>query len=132
MDNKVILGHIFIAVGEQLTNKESRLYNSIVLSNEQMEACIRLLKVASSPQTHIQYIGDLAMRYGVTVRTIQNWIRAGAIPPGKEHDSGDNREYWLSHDLCNIDEQLVLKGYVERRDIRPIDDRLRTLISNFS
>lgn len=131
MDNKAILGHIFIAVGEQLCNPDSRLYNSVVLSNEQMEACIRMLKVASSPQTHVLYISDLAMRYGVTVRTIQNWIRAGAIPHGKKHDSGDNRDYWLSHDLFKIDERLVRRGYVDKDDISNIDERLKTLISNF-
>ena len=132
MDNKFILGHIFISIGEQLCDENSRLYNSVVLSNDQLEACVRLLKVASSPQTHVQYIGDLAMRYKVTVRTIHNWIKAGAIPPGKEHDSGDNREYWLSHDLCDIDRELVRKGYVDKDDITPIDERLRTLLNNFS
>lgn len=131
MDNKVILGHIFIAVGEQLCNTDSRLYNSVVLSNEQMEACIRLLKVASSPQTHVQYINDLSQRYGVHERTIRNWIRDGVIPKGKEHDSGDNRDYWLSHDLFEIDKILVRKGYVKECDIKPIDERLRTLLKNF-
>jgi len=132
MDNKVILGHIFKAIGEQLCDSESRMYNSVVLSNEQMESCIRLLKVASSPQTHIQYIGDLAMRYGVTDRTIRNWIRAGAIPRGKMHDSGDNREYWMSHDLFKIDERLIAGGYVDRDEISHVDERLKTLLSNFS
>lgn len=132
MDNKKVLGHIFIAVGELLCNSDSRLYQSVVLSNEQMEACLRLLKVASSPQTHVVYIGDLAMRYGVTDRTIRNWLKAGAIPPGKEHDSGDNREYWLSHDLFEIDRNLVRKGYVDKSDISSVDDRLKTLINNFT
>lgn len=132
MDNKVILGHILISVGEQLLDETSRLSQSIVLSNEQMESLLRLLKVASSPQTHVQYITDLAMRYKVTVRTIHNWINKKVIPPGKEHDSGDNREYWLSHDLCKIDKILVRKGYVVAEDITPIDERLRTLIKNFS
>lgn len=132
MDNKVILGHIFIAIGEQLCDNKSRLHNSVVLSNEQMESLLRMLKIASSPQTHVLYIGDLAMRYGVTDRTIRNWIKAGAIPHGKMHDSGDNREYWLSHDLFKVDRYLVKKGYVDKNDITLIDDRLKTLISNFS
>ena len=132
MDNKIILGHIFIAIGEQLCDKKSRLHNSVVLSNEQMESLLRMLKIASSPQTHVLYIGDLAMRYRVTDRTIRNWIKAGAIPQGKKHDSGDNREYWLSHDLFKVDKYLVKKGYVEKKDITIIDDRLKTLINNFS
>ena len=132
MDNKVILGHIFIAVGEQLCDRRSRLHNSVVLSNEQMESLLRMLKIASSPQTHVLYIGDLAMRYGVTDRTIRNWIKAGAIPHGKKHDSGDNREYWLSHDLFNVDKYLIKKGYVDKNEITIIDDRLKTLINNFS
>lgn len=132
MDNKVILGHIFKAVGEQLCDTTSTLYNSVVLSNEQMAAVLKLLKIASSPQTHITYIGGLAMRYGKTDKTIRNWIRDGVIPPGKKSDSGDNRDYWLSHDLFAIDEQLIRKGYVKRRDITPVDKRLRSLLDNFS
>lgn len=118
-------------IGEQLCDPESRLYNSFTLSNEQLEACLRLLKVASSPQTHVLYIGDLAMRYGVTDRTIRNWIRDGVVPRGKKHDSGDNRDYWISHELHEVDRQLVARGYVRESDIRHIDARLQDLLTNY-
>lgn len=131
MDNRYIIGKILIHVGEELCNPESKLYNSFTLSNEQIETCLRLLKVASSPQTHVLYIGDLAMRYGVTDRTIRNWLRDGAIPKGKKHDSGDNRDYWLSHDLTTVDEALIRKGYLKREDLQSADDRLRRLLENF-
>lgn len=131
MDNRFIIGQIFIHVGEELCNPKSKLYNSFVLSNEQLETCIDLLKVASSPQTHILYIGDLAMRYGVTDRTIRNWIHDGVIPRGKKHDSGDNRDYWLSHDLSKVDESLIRKGYLKREALQSADDRLRKLLENF-
>lgn len=131
MDNRFIIGKILMHIGEELCNQESKLYKSFTLSNEQLEACIRLLKVASSPQTHILYIGDLAMRYGVTDRTIRNWIRDGAIPPGKKHDSGDNRDYWLSHDLHEVDKRLVSLGFVKAAAIRDIDNRLKDLLTNY-
>lgn len=132
MDNRYIIGKILIHVGEELCNPESRLYKSFTLSNQQLEACLRLLKVASSPQTHVLYIGDLAMRYGVTDRTIRNWLRDGIIPQGKKHDSGDNRTYWLSHDLHQVDKNLISRGYVKEGTIKDIDFRLRELLSNFT
>lgn len=131
MDNRFIIGKILIHIGEELCNTESKLYKSFTLSNEQIETCIRLLKVASSPQTHVLYIGDLAMRYGVTDRTIRNWLRDGVIPKGKKHDSGDNRDYWLSHDLSLVDEALIRKGYIKRSDLQTADDRLKKLLENY-
>lgn len=71
------------------------------------------------------------MRYGVTDRTIRNWIRDGVIPRGKKHDSGDNRDYWLNHDLHAVDETLVSRGYVKEANIRHIDMRLKDLLHNF-
>lgn len=131
MDNRYIIGRILIHVGEQLCNPKSKLYNSFVLSNEQLMTCVALLKVASSPQTHVLYIGDLAMRYGVTDRTIRNWVRDGIMPRGKKHDSGDNRDYWLSHDLAAVDESLIRKGVLKRSQLKSADDRLKKLLDNF-
>ena len=131
MDNRYIIGRILIHVGEQLCNPKSKLYNSFVLSNEQLMTCLALLKVASSPQTHVLYIGDLAMRYGVTDRTIRNWVRDGIMPRGKKHDSGDTRDYWLSHDLTAVDESLIRKGGLKRSQLKSADDRLKKLLDNF-
>ena len=131
MDNRFIIGKILIHVGEELCNQDSKLYKSFTLSNEQLEACLRLLKVASSPQTHILYIGDLAMRYGVTDRTIRNWLHDGVIPKGKKHDSGDSRDYWLSHDLSAVDVSLLRKGYIKKQDLQTADERLKKLLENF-
>ena len=131
MDNRYIIGRILIHVGEQLCNPKSKLYNSFVLSNEQLMTCLALLKVASSPQTHVLYIGDLAMRYGVTDRTIRNWVRDGIMPRGKKHDSGDNRDYWLRHDLTAVDESLIRKGVLKRSQLKSADDRLKKLLDNF-
>lgn len=131
MDNRFIIGKILIHVGEELCNQDSKLYKSFTLSNEQLEACLRLLKVASSPQTHILYIGDLAMRYGVTDRTIRNWLHDGVIPKGKKHDSGDSRHYWLSHDLSAVDASLLRKGYIKKQDLQTADERLKKLLENF-
>lgn len=131
MDNRFIIGKILIHVGEELCNQDSKLYKSFTLSNEQLEACLRLLKVASSPQTHILYIGDLAMRYGVTDRTIRNWLHDGVIPKGKKHDSGDSRDYWLSHDLSAVDASLLRKGYIKKQDLQTADERLKKLLENF-
>ena len=80
MDNRYIIGRILIHVGEQLCNPKSKLYNSFVLSNEQLMTCLALLKVASSPQTHVLYIGDMAMRYGVTDRTIRCLLYTSPSP----------------------------------------------------
>ena len=63
MDNRYILGKIFEHVGKELQDKNSNLCKSFVLTNNQLEACIRLLKVLSSPQTHLLMIEDLAYRY---------------------------------------------------------------------
>lgn len=132
MDNKVIIGKLLISIGNELCDKGSELFKSVVLSNEQMLSCIRMLKVASSPQTHIYYIGDLAMRYKVTDRTIRNWIAAGVIPKGKKHDSGDNRDYWLSHELYDVDRRLIEMRYVKKGQIEKIDKRFKRIIDNFS
>lgn len=131
MDNRFIIGRVLIHIGEELCDPTSKLYNSFVLSNEQLETCLNLLKVASSPQTHVLYIGDLAMRYGVSDRTIRNWIHDGVIPRGKKHDSGDNRDYWMSHELSSVDESLVRKGYLKRSQLQSADDRLRRLLENY-
>ncbi|MCQ2231401.1 MAG: hypothetical protein MJZ30_06085 [Paludibacteraceae bacterium] len=131
MDNKVVLGEIFCHIGNALKDKRSELYNSVVLSNEQMAACLKLLKVASAPQVKILYIGDLAMRYGKSDRTIWNWIRDGAVPKGRKFDCGDNRDYWLSNEMYKVDEKLVNMGYVKRKDIEKIDDRLLRIIDRY-
>lgn len=131
MDNRYIIGQVLIHIGEKLCDPTSKLYNSFVLSNEQLATCLNLLKVASSPQTHVLYIGDLAMRYGVSDRTIRNWIHDGVIPHGKKHDSGDNRDYWMSHELSSVDESLVRKGYLKRSQLQSADDRLRRLLENY-
>lgn len=133
MDSKVIIGHILINIGKQLTDKDSELYKSFDLCKEQLAAVIMLLKVASSPQTHIQYIGDLAMRYKVSERTIRNWISDGAIPKGKEHDSGDNREYWLMEELYEIDKSLERSGRIKKAGgLKGAVLRLKKLIKNFN
>ena len=71
------------------------------------------------------------MRYGVTDRIIRNWVHDGIIPRGKKHDSGDNRDYWLSHDLAAVDESLIRKGVLKRSQLKSADDRLKKLLDNF-
>lgn len=130
MDNRYLIGKILIHVGEKLCDPESELSRSFVLSNEQLGACVRLLKIASAPQTHRLSIHDLAYRYNVCERTIRNWHRDGAIPKARE--DFDGKPFWMSHEMHQVDEQLVRKKYITKNDIRDIDYRLRDLLEKYS
>lgn len=130
MDNRYILGKILEHVGQELQNPESKLCKSFVLENAQLEALMRLLKVASSPQTHILWVEDLAFRYDVSERTIRNWVRKDLIPQARKQPNS-NTSYWLSHEMLAVDEYLVKHGMVKKDNIRKIDLRLRDLLNRF-
>jgi len=130
MDNRYILGTILEHVGKELQDPDSKLCKSFVLSNEQLESLVRLLKVASSPQTHILWIEDLAFRYNVTERTIRNWVHKRLIPKARRMPNS-NTPYWLSHEMESVDNELVRLCIVKKNDIRKVDLRLRDLLNNF-
>lgn len=130
-NNRYILGKILEHVGKELQNPESELCQSFVLANTQLEALVRLLKIASSPQTHILWTEDLAYRYDVSERTIRNWVRKELIPQARRQPSG-NTPYWLSHEMEEVDEYLIRHGYVRRDKVRNVDLRLRDLLNRFA
>ena len=130
MDNRYILGKIFQHIGEALCDPESKLCKSFVLSNEQLGACLKLLKIASAPQTHRLSVHDLAFRYNVCERTIRNWHRDGAIPKARE--DFDGKPFWMSHEMFEVDRYLIKKKYVSEDDIRNVDFRLRDLLEKYT
>lgn len=128
-DNRYLLGTIFRHIGDQLCDSSSELHKQFILSNDQLEACIRLLKVLSSPQTHMLTVDDLAFRYGKVNKTIRNWYRDGHLQGSRVDFNG--RLYWMSHDMNKVDGYLISKGFVKPGDIREIDYRMRDMLSKF-
>jgi hypothetical protein len=56
---------------------------------------------------------DLAARQGVTPRTIENWVRAGRLPP-PHYFPGSPIPFWKDADLVSNDER-----FMRRPDLAP-------------
>lgn len=111
-DNKKTIGKLLEFLGTNLQDEHSQLYSEIEITEHELVTLFELFKVLASPPVRILYIGDLAMRFGVTNRTIQNWIHDHVIPRGRESDT-DNRMHWLESEVNDLEADLIKSGYVK-------------------
>lgn len=107
-----MLGEMLIGLGNALKDPESDLRKRFKLSREQLQTLLGVIRIAASPDVQKKYIYDLADRWGVSEKTIRNWIDIGLVSGGhkKAHDT---RRYWYSDEI-DIDERLLIqRGYLK-------------------
>lgn len=105
-----ILGQMLIGLGEALQDENSNLRKQFQLSREQLETLLGIIKVAASPDIQRKYISDLADRWGVTERTVQNWIELGLVRKGRKR-AGDTRRWWYADEVDEDERTLIEYGY---------------------
>lgn len=107
-----MLGQMLIGLGEALQDENSNLRKQFQLSREQLETLLGVIKVAASPDIQRKYIGDLADRWGVTERTVQNWIDLGLVRKGRKR-AGDTRRWWYANEVDEDERNLINYGYLK-------------------
>lgn len=105
-----MLGQMLIGLGQALQDENSDLRKQFQLSREQLETLLGVIKVAASPDVQRKYIYDLADRWGVTERTIQNWIELGLVRKGRKR-AGDTRRWWYANEVDEDERALIHYGY---------------------
>lgn len=116
MDPRVVTGRILSCVGNQLQDKNSDIYNNIELSDKQLLTMFNLFHIIASPSVQVSYISDIAMRWKVTNRTIQNWLHDKIIPTGRVTE-GDTRMHWLGTEIDDIEDDLIKRGYIKKEKL---------------
>lgn len=117
------IGEMLIGLGNALKDPKSELRKTFHLSTEQLTTLLGVVKVAASPAAQKLYIPDLAERWGVDKRTVENWINQGYVRYGHK-SKGDNRHWWLSSEL---DEDEVM--LIRHKKVKPSNNhRWRYLI----
>lgn len=107
-----MLGEMLIGLGEKLKDPESDLRKQFILSREQLETLLGIIKVAASPAIQRKYIYDLSDRWGVSERTIKNWIDAGLVRKGHKR-AGDTRLWWYASEVDEDERALIHYGYLK-------------------
>lgn len=105
-----MIGRMLIGLGEAMQDENSDLRKQFQLSREQLITLIGIIKVAASPDIQRKYIGDLAERWGVTERTVQNWIELGIVRKGRKR-AGDTRRWWYADEVDSDERELIRLGY---------------------
>lgn len=123
MTTKQTVGLILKHIGEQLMDENSELSRGFSLSGQQAENIARIIRILSSPSVQVLYLSDLAMRWKVTNRTVQNWIHDGYVPKGRITE-GDTRMHWMDHEVEKIESNLVKMGIVKEPNPRAGISRL--------
>lgn len=123
MTTKQTIGLILKHIGEQLMDENSELSRGFSLSGQQAENIARVIRILSSPSVQVLYLSDLAMRWKVTNRTVQNWIHDGYVPKGRITE-GDTRMHWMDHEVEKIESNLVKMGIVKETSPRAGISRL--------
>lgn len=108
-----IIGEALIQMGIALKNPESKVRKDFVLSKEQLETLICVIKLSASPGVQKKYVWDLAQRWNVTIRTVENWIKIGVVRPGRK-SAHDTRLWWNDAELDEDERQLVKLGYIKK------------------
>lgn len=107
-----IIGEALIQMGIALKNPESKVRKDFVLSKEQLETLIGIIKLSASPGVQKMYIWDLAKRWNVTRRTVENWIKDGVVRPGRK-SVHDTRLWWSEAEIDEDERQLIKSGYIK-------------------
>lgn len=107
-----IIGEALIQMGIALKDPESKVRKDFVLSREQVETLIGIIKLSASPGVQKMYIWDLAKRWNVTRRTVENWIKDGVVRPGRK-SVHDTRLWWSEAEIDEDERQLIKSGYIK-------------------
>lgn len=107
-----IIGEALIQMGIALKNPESKVRKDFVLSREQVETLIGIIKLSASPGVQKMYIWDLSKRWNVTRRTVENWIKDGVVRPGRK-SVHDTRLWWSEAEIDEDERQLIKSGYIK-------------------
>ena len=107
-----IIGEALIQMGLALKDPESKVRKDFVLSREQVETLIGIIKLSASPGVQKMYIWDLAKRWNVTRRTVENWIRDGVVRPGRK-SVHDTRLWWSEAEIDEDERKLIKSGYIK-------------------
>lgn len=107
-----IIGEALIQMGLALKDPESKVRKDFVLSREQVETLIGIIKLSASPGVQKMYIWDLAKRWNVTRRTVENWIRDGVVRPGRK-SVHDTRLWWSEAEIDEDERQLIKSGHIK-------------------
>lgn len=107
-----IIGEALIQMGIALKNPESKVRKDFVLSREQVETLIGIIKLSASPGVQKMYIWDLAKRWNVTRRTVENWIKDGVVRPGRK-SVHDTRLWWSEAEIDEDERQLIKSGHIK-------------------
>lgn len=108
-----IIGEALIMMGISLKDPESKVRKDFSLSREQLVTLISIVKLSASPGVQKKYIWDLAERWNVNQRTINNWISAGVLRQGRK-SVHDTRLWWSESDLDEDERQLIKLGYLKK------------------
>lgn len=111
-----MLGEMLIKLGKAMKDPDSDLRKEFQLSREQFATLISIIKVAASPAIQKKYISDLADRWGVTERTVQNWVEHGLVRPGKKR-AGDTRRFWYADEIDEDERELIKYGYFKPKKL---------------
>ena len=131
MTTKQLIGLCLKHLGEQLMDETSELSRGFVLSEQQAENIARIVRILSSPSVQVLYLSDLAMRWKVTNRTVQNWMRDGYVPKGRITE-GDTRMHWMDYEVEKIESNLVEMGIIKHTSTRTGVSRLLSRVLDFT
>lgn len=123
MKTNQFLGLCLKNLGEQLIDDDSELNREFRLSDQQVESITRVVRILSSPAVQVLYLSDLAMRWKVTNRTVQNWMHNGYVPTGKISE-GDTRMHWMDWEVEEIENNLLKMGIIKKEKPRGAISRL--------
>lgn len=108
-----VIGEALIIMGKALKDPNSDIRKDFVLSREQLQTLIGVVKLSASPGVQKKYIWDLAKRWNVTQRTVENWIKCGVVRPGRK-SVHDTRLWWSDADLDEDERKLIKLGYIKK------------------
>ncbi|MBO5886589.1 MAG: hypothetical protein J6Q60_01030 [Bacteroidaceae bacterium] len=108
-----VIGEALIIMGKALKDPNSDIRKDFVLSREQLQTLIGVVKLSASPGVQKKYIWDLAKRWNVTQRTVENWIKVGVVRPGRK-SVHDTRLWWSDADLDEDERKLIKLGYIKK------------------
>lgn len=130
MKTNQFLGQCLKNLGEQLIDDNSDFSKDFRLSEKQVEDIVRVVRILASPSVQVLYVSDLAMRWKVTNRTIQNWMHDGYVPAGRVSE-GDTRMHWLDWEVEEIEADLIKKGVIRKMNPKSSIRRLVSRVMNF-
>lgn len=105
-----MVGEMLIGLGKSLQDKNSDIRKKFKLSREQVMTLIGVIKLAASPDVQKKYIWDLADRWGVTEKTVRNWIDMGLVRGGRK-TKHDTRHSWSADEIDEDERRLIRMGY---------------------